>query len=110
MHASILCCRWLGVEHIFLTENTRSPSAKLKAQLRDFVDSGFLTHGVETADKAQMKVFYDCALQNAQDYNWLAFFDVDEFLILRRCSTSSAATCAVRPVLLLHGLFRFLCT
>lgn len=77
------------MEHIFLTENAAGASKELKAQLRDFIDSGFLTHAVEPAAKAQMKVFYDCARANAQAYNWLAFFDVDEFLILRRCATAA---------------------
>lgn len=34
-----------------------------------------------------MKVFYDCARTNAPAYNWLAFFDVDEFMLLRKEET-----------------------
>lgn len=39
------------------------------------------------AEKAQIKVFYDCARDNAHAYDWLAFFDVDEFMLLRREET-----------------------
>lgn len=84
MRARIHECRWLGVDHIFLTENRESPSKTLLPQLKDFIDSGFLTHIVEPMRKAQMKSFYDCAKANSEDYDWLAFFDVDEFLLLRR--------------------------
>lgn len=43
----VLYHRWLGFDHIFLTENAKSASKELKAQLSDFIDSGFLTYSLE---------------------------------------------------------------
>eukprot|EP00892_Ulva_mutabilis_P000949 jgi/Ulvmu1/10855/UM007_0029.1 len=72
----------LGVEHVYLTENALQPTAHLRAQVDDFVQSGFLTYATDASDRAQLKVYYNCMLANHGKYNWLAFFDLDEFLLL----------------------------
>eukprot|EP00892_Ulva_mutabilis_P000948 jgi/Ulvmu1/10854/UM007_0028.1 len=79
----LLYYRWLGVEHVYLTENAEEPTPHLRAEVDDFVQSGFLTYRTEARPRTQMKVYYECMHNNHAKYNWLAFFDLDEFLILR---------------------------
>lgn len=75
-------CRWLGVDHVYLTENSATRSEDLYAQLMDFVGTGFLTYSLEAIPKGQTKVYYDCMSQNYHKHNWMMFFDMDEFLVL----------------------------
>jgi hypothetical protein len=92
-------CRWLGVDHIYVTENAPEASPEMTEQLRDFVEAGFVTYDVEPKPKAQMKVFYDCMKRAYTRYNWLAFFDADEFLVLRRCASAPFMLQSQTPVL-----------
>lgn len=78
------------MNHVYLTENAAEPSPELQEQVRDFKDIGFLTYKVESRPQSQLKVYYDCMTEHQADHNWLAFFDVDEFLVLRSgCSPNT---------------------
>eukprot|EP00892_Ulva_mutabilis_P000947 jgi/Ulvmu1/10853/UM007_0027.1 len=79
----LLYYQWLGVDHVYLSENTQSPTPTLRSQVDDFVRSGFLTYSTEPMIRSQLKVYYDCMKQYYTKHNWLAFIDIDEFLILR---------------------------
>jgi Glycosyl transferase family 2 len=76
--------RWLGVEHIYLTENGDRPQQHMQEQLQDFIDDGFLTYNHERTPGGQLKVVRDCISKHYLDYDWLSFLDIDEFLVLRR--------------------------
>lgn len=83
-------CRWLGVERVFLTENDDEPH--LKEPLQDFVETGFVEYRLERREHAQMQVYQACIEEHAHEVNWLAFFDIDEFLLLRnKCARSSTS-------------------
>jgi Glycosyl transferase family 2 len=75
--------RWLGVEHIYLTENDDRPQQHMQEQLQDFIDEGFLTYNHESTPGGQLKVVGDCIRKHYLEYDWLSFLDVDEFLVLR---------------------------
>lgn len=82
-------CRWLGVEHIYLTENANQTQQQMSEQLHDFIDEGFLTYNHDDTPGGQMKVVSDCIRQHYLEYDWLSFLDVDEFLVLRnKCASS----------------------
>jgi hypothetical protein len=83
--------RWLGVEHIYLTENSLQAPEHMAEQLRDFVEEGFVTYDLEREPAAQVKIYYRCMRKAHTRYNWLAFFDVDEYLMLRRCVHNCAS-------------------
>eukprot|EP00892_Ulva_mutabilis_P011428 jgi/Ulvmu1/8658/UM046_0063.1 len=74
--------RWLGVDHVYLTENVAEPSPQMVGQLRDFMDDGFVTYATEAIARAQTKVYYDCMRSHYHKHNWLSFFDMDEYLVL----------------------------
>lgn len=81
-HYVLVICRWLGVDHVYLSENAATPSSTLRAELASFVRSGFLTYATELMPRSQLKVYYDCMTNHYHKHNWLAFFDIDEFLML----------------------------
>lgn len=84
----LLYYQWLGVDHVFLTENSDAP-ATMEPALADFIAAGFVTFTVEPRAHAQLFVFSECIKRHRGEYNWLAFFDLDEFLTVReRCDTA----------------------
>jgi hypothetical protein len=75
-------CRWLGVDHVYLTEN--DPTGRpMKAAIQDFIDEGFVSFDVQQRPQAQLRVYAKCVQGYSHLYNWMAFFDLDEFLVLR---------------------------
>lgn len=81
--AKTLVSRWLGVEHVYLTENTYRPTPHMRGQLNDFVSEGFLTYEVDGTTGPQLKLYRRCMEQHYHKHNWLAFLDLDEILVLR---------------------------
>jgi hypothetical protein len=76
-------CRWLGVQHVYLTENS-SGNFKEKARLlQPFVSARFLTLQQDRRPQAQLMVYHRCIRDHRSKHNWLAFFDIDEILIIR---------------------------
>jgi hypothetical protein len=75
--------RWLGVEHAFLTENIPDGEPSLAEGLADFVANGFLTLARDPVPKAQKRVYKRCIDEHRADFNWFAFVDIDEFIIVR---------------------------
>lgn len=51
-------CRWLGIDHVFLTDNESADQAALFAALRDEFPEEWLTLRNEHEKAAQMKVRY----------------------------------------------------
>eukprot|EP00892_Ulva_mutabilis_P011573 jgi/Ulvmu1/8789/UM048_0044.1 len=76
--------RWLGVEHVYLTENANTASLEMQNSLGDFISQGFITYSHEPDKNAQLKVYHDCMRQHYNKHGWLAFFDLDEYLVLLR--------------------------
>ena len=90
-------CRWLGVDKVYLTEN--DAEAPLREVLQPWVDEGFLEYKVEGEPQAQLRVYTRCLKQHRHQYNWMAFFDVDEYLILRnKKALLSAVICRCRRI------------
>lgn len=82
-------CRWLGVDHVYLTEN--ASSVPIKGDIQDFIDAGFVTYGTIKAPQAQMLVYYQCLQKYRHRYNWIAFFDADEIMVIREQCGSQVA-------------------
>ena len=92
-------CRWLGVDHVFLTDNEPDTTLQLvdAPELQPFVESGFLTLDVNDKPHAQLAIYQQCLDDHPHDYNWMAFIDLDEYIMLRpgcvralRCGVHSA--------------------
>jgi hypothetical protein len=76
------------VDRVFLTENAPEPGTELvnSPALDKFVKEGFLKLGSEPKPYAQTKVYGQCICEQRLNFNWIAFFDMDEFLVVRECA------------------------
>ena len=73
-----------GVDKIFIYDNNNIDGEKIEDIVLDYINSGI----VEVVDfrgkeKAQIKIMNHCYIRNFEKYDWLFFFDIDEFLFLR---------------------------
>ena len=74
----------MGIDKIFLYDNNDANGEKLKDVVNDFIKSGF----VEVSDwrgKSQelAKMMHDCYQKNNKEYDWLIFYEVDEYINLQ---------------------------
>ena len=72
-----------GVDKIFLYDNNDIEGEKFDEILRDYIEKGF----VEVRDwrgkaKALMQMMNDCYQTNYQIYDWLIFYELDEYIHL----------------------------
>lgn len=83
-------CRWLGVDHVFLFDNASSDRGAQVARLRAAFPGAWLTVRVELQQYGQLKSFAWCIEEQRANFNWLAFFDLDEYLLIRRAPGAAA--------------------
>jgi hypothetical protein len=81
------------VDHVFLTDNNSRDSLAMHGRLRKLFPDYFLTIRNELEPRAQLKTYAWCAEELRAMYNWIAFVDIDEYLVLRKMCGSMA--CAV---------------
>jgi uncharacterized phage-like protein YoqJ len=79
-------CRWLGVDHVFLTENSYPPPEGLQEQLQFLVDEGFLTLEFDGTKANQLNIYKRCMEEYRHTTNWMAFIDIDEYIVMRKCA------------------------
>ena len=73
-----------GVDKIFLYDNNEKDGEKMDEVLHDYIKNGF----VEIYDwrgkyKILMNMMDDCYQRNNRNYDWLLFYETDEFLHLK---------------------------
>ena len=78
----------LGYDHIFLYDNNDVNDEKIEDVIKNYIDDSFVTlvdfRGYRgPKNSPQMEAFYDCYDKNNKNYNWISFFDIDEYLVLR---------------------------
>ena len=74
----------VGAEKIIIFDNDSNPG--LKNSLREYVEHGFVDL-YEISGKEQQMIAYDCCLREYEGKSkWIAFIDVDEFLIPKKYS------------------------
>lgn len=79
------------MDHIFLTDNNTTDGAEQREVLADRFPRAFLTLRNELEPRGQLKVYAWCAEEQRAAYNWIAFMDVDEYIVLRDSCVSSPA-------------------
>lgn len=77
----------LGFDNIFLYDNNDINGENLKEVIFDYIQNNFVKYINYKDFKSkyggpQMAAYYDCYQRNNLFYDWIAFFDVDEYLIL----------------------------
>ena len=73
-----------GVDKIFLYDNNEKNDERFDQILNEYIKSGFVEiidfRGLE---RAQVKEYQDCYQKTYKEYDWIIFFDMDEFIFLR---------------------------
>lgn len=75
----------LGFDKIFIYDNNRDGEEYFEDVLQSFIDDGF----VEITDFrnkgiCQLEAYTDCYNKHKNEYDWIAFFDFDEYLVLKK--------------------------
>lgn len=81
----------LGYNHIFLYDNNDINGEKFEKILIDEINDDFVTILNFRGKKGkkgkrggiQLEIYYHCYEKNNKEYDWLSFFDFDEFLEIR---------------------------
>lgn len=71
----------LHFDKIFIYDNNNLDGERIEEVISDYIESGL----VEIIDyrgreEAQLKAYQDCYSRFSKEYDWIAFFDCDEFL------------------------------
>lgn len=74
----ILYYKVIGTDHIYLYNNNSDDD--YLSILQPFIDEGFVTLINWPKNHAQMEAYKDCYTKVRYETEWLAFFDLDEFL------------------------------
>ena len=75
----------LGFNHIFLYDNNDKNGENIKEVISDFIEKKFITY-INFRDFKKklggpiMAAYLDCYHKNNLLFDWIAFFDVDEYL------------------------------
>ena len=73
----------LGFDKIFIYDNNHDGEEHFEEVLQPFIDDGFVTIiDYRNKEAVQLSAYNDCYLKYGKEYDWIAFFDFDEFLTL----------------------------
>ena len=75
----------LGYNHIFIYDNNDIYGERFEKVLQKEIDEGFISIINYRGDKERpiFKAYIDCYEKNSKNYDWISFFDIDEFLELK---------------------------
>ena len=80
----------LGFDNIYIIDNNHDGEEHFEDVLSPFVDSGYVKIlNYRNQIKPQMRAYTEVYAKIKDDYDWIAFFDFDEFLILEWHNTIS---------------------
>ena len=77
----------LGYDHIYLYDNNDINDEKIEDVIQEYLSNNYVTlidyRGYRgKRENPQMDAYYDCYEKHSMEYDWLSFFDLDEYLIL----------------------------
>jgi hypothetical protein len=73
----------LGFDNVIILDNNYGDEEHFEDVLQDYVDQGFvIVENYRDKTRIQMKAYTEMYAKYKDQYDWLAFFDFDEFLIL----------------------------
>lgn len=78
----------IGVDKIFIYDNNRDGEEHFEDVIGDYVESGFVEI-IDYRDKTvcQLEAYQDCYDKHNKEYDWMCFFDIDEFLAFQKVNT-----------------------
>lgn len=73
----------IGINKIIVYDNNEEKGEKMDQILKNYIEKGYIDIiNIRGKRMAQMLSFKDCYSKNKNLYDWIMFFDIDEFLIL----------------------------
>ena len=73
----------LGFDKIFIYDNNHDGEEHFEDVLQSYIDEGFVEiTDFRNKEAAQLSAYNDCYEKHNDEYDWIAFFDFDEFLTL----------------------------
>ena len=73
----------IGINKIVIYDNNDEKGEKMNQILNPYIEKGYIDIiNFRGKKRAQMLSFNDCYFKNKNLYDWIMFFDIDEFLIL----------------------------
>lgn len=73
----------LGFDHIFICDNNHEGEEQFEDVLADFMANGTVSiHDYRNRQGIQVMVYNEMYRRYGGEYDWLAFFDFDEFLVM----------------------------
>ena len=73
----------LGFDKIFIYDNNHDGEEHFEDVLQKYIDDGFVEIvSFRNKEAAQLPAYNDCYSKHGNEYDWIAFFDFDEFLTL----------------------------
>lgn len=78
--------KYLGFTKICLYDNNREGEEDFRDVIGDYINNGFviLKDKRNIKEPCQLQSYNECYNEYKNDYNWIAFFDIDEFLIINK--------------------------
>ena len=75
----------LGYNHIFIYDNNDKDGERLEDVIQKYIDEGFVSITDYRGDRNRpiFRAYFDCYEKNSKEYDWISFFDIDEFLVLK---------------------------
>ena len=78
----------LGFTNIVLFDNNYDGEEHFEEVIGDYIDSGYvILKNYRNKKECQCEAYNSCYAEYSQDYDWIAFFDCDEFLTLTKVKT-----------------------
>lgn len=74
--------RDMGFDNVILYDNNADDEEKLSDIIDDYIKSGFVIvdDSFKYATNFQVKAYNNCIMKRADDFDWIIFLDLDEFL------------------------------
>ena len=74
----------LGVDHVFLYDNNDTDGENFEDVIGDYIENGYIeVIDFKNRKICQLDAYNDCYKNRCNGYDWVCFFDCDEFLDLR---------------------------
>lgn len=78
----------LGFTNIVLYDNNYDGEEIFEDVIGDYIESGYvILKNYRNRKVCQLDAYNECYLEYNKDYDWIAFFDCDEFLVLQKKDT-----------------------
>lgn len=76
----------IGFTNICLYDNNRNGEDDFRDVIGDYIDSGYviLKDYRDIKEPCQFRAYNECYAEYGNEYDWIAFFDIDEFIFLNK--------------------------